>query len=383
MLKIAEVVLRERRKKNLTQEELASALNVSPQAVSNWERGGYPDIELLPRIASFFKITVDELVGFDDVTRQTEIDDFCRRFSSTPVLSQVDFAKEYYAKYPSSFEVCEALALAIRRNPSLWEKNYSLMKEACMKILSECTWEYTRQNALECMCIVCSDTEWENEWMNKSEDFYSCTQNERIEERMWLRGRRKEYGIYGSVNLLLIIQHLLGREYMRYYEKDNTMLFDNPEKTASLMKYRMRVLKDISENGKIPEAWTGYCADLCLKTAGALVGAGDKNAGFKYLEKAFELYRMWLKIPNGKKMETGNPVLFENAKITKTEVGCEVIMSFEDGTEVRTPYLWLFWQCAKDIETAMLSWPWFDGVRNDERFISFLERAKELAQNGE
>ena len=42
-LKIAEVILRERRKLKLTQEELANALMVSPQAVSNWERGGYPD----------------------------------------------------------------------------------------------------------------------------------------------------------------------------------------------------------------------------------------------------------------------------------------------------------------------------------------------------
>ena len=37
-LKIAEVIIRERRKLKLTQEELANALMVSPQAVSNWER---------------------------------------------------------------------------------------------------------------------------------------------------------------------------------------------------------------------------------------------------------------------------------------------------------------------------------------------------------
>ena len=62
-LKIPEVILRERRKKNLTQEELASSLGVSPQAISNWERGRYPDITLLPRIANYFGITVDELSG--------------------------------------------------------------------------------------------------------------------------------------------------------------------------------------------------------------------------------------------------------------------------------------------------------------------------------
>ena len=57
-LKISEVILRERQKNKLTQEELASKLGVSAQAVSNWERGGYPDIVLLPQIANFFHITV-------------------------------------------------------------------------------------------------------------------------------------------------------------------------------------------------------------------------------------------------------------------------------------------------------------------------------------
>ena len=62
-LKIAQTILRERKKRSLTQEELASALNVSAQAVSNWERGGYPDITLLPRISGFFGISTDELLG--------------------------------------------------------------------------------------------------------------------------------------------------------------------------------------------------------------------------------------------------------------------------------------------------------------------------------
>ena len=69
-LKISEVILRERKRLNLTQEELAQALYVSPQAVSNWERGGYPDITLLPSIANFFGISVDELIGNDEVSRQ-------------------------------------------------------------------------------------------------------------------------------------------------------------------------------------------------------------------------------------------------------------------------------------------------------------------------
>ena len=57
-LKLAEVILRQRKKRNMTQEELANDLGVTAQAISNWERGGYPDITMLPSIANYFEITI-------------------------------------------------------------------------------------------------------------------------------------------------------------------------------------------------------------------------------------------------------------------------------------------------------------------------------------
>ncbi|MBQ9797978.1 MAG: helix-turn-helix transcriptional regulator [Clostridia bacterium] len=52
-----------RRKKGITQEELANHVGVSTQAVSKWENGGAPDVELLPRIADFFSVSIDALFG--------------------------------------------------------------------------------------------------------------------------------------------------------------------------------------------------------------------------------------------------------------------------------------------------------------------------------
>ena len=50
----------------ITQQELASHLNVSTQAVSKWENArGYPDILLLPKIAAYFRVSVDTLLGID------------------------------------------------------------------------------------------------------------------------------------------------------------------------------------------------------------------------------------------------------------------------------------------------------------------------------
>lgn len=57
-----------RTSRGLTQEALAELLRVSSQSVSRWEQGVcYPDTELLPAIANYFSITLDELMGMDQL----------------------------------------------------------------------------------------------------------------------------------------------------------------------------------------------------------------------------------------------------------------------------------------------------------------------------
>ena len=57
-----------RKRKGLTQEELAQALYVSRTAVSKWEAGrGYPNIDSLKAISKFFSVTIDELLSGEEV----------------------------------------------------------------------------------------------------------------------------------------------------------------------------------------------------------------------------------------------------------------------------------------------------------------------------
>ena len=64
-----------RTQKQLTQEELASALFVSRTAVSKWESGrGYPNIESLKAIAVFFSVSVDELLSTNELLNIAEDD---------------------------------------------------------------------------------------------------------------------------------------------------------------------------------------------------------------------------------------------------------------------------------------------------------------------
>ena len=66
-------IARLRLAKTATQERLAKELNVSPQAVSKWENDiNYPDISLLPDLARFLSVSVDELLsGASASTQET------------------------------------------------------------------------------------------------------------------------------------------------------------------------------------------------------------------------------------------------------------------------------------------------------------------------
>ena len=74
-LLIGENIRRLRRELDVTQECLAEHLGVSTQAVSKWERGeACPDIALLPGLAGFFDISLDDLMGLDTLRETEEID---------------------------------------------------------------------------------------------------------------------------------------------------------------------------------------------------------------------------------------------------------------------------------------------------------------------
>lgn len=68
-------IARLRLTKAATQERLARELSVSPQAVSKWENDiNYPDISLLPQLAQFLGVSIDELLRGASTQERKELD---------------------------------------------------------------------------------------------------------------------------------------------------------------------------------------------------------------------------------------------------------------------------------------------------------------------
>lgn len=96
-----------RREKNLTQETLAEFLGVTFQSVSNWERGeSYPDITILPEIASFFKVSIEELLGVNKAEDEKELEKLLEEHDNYTdnklIKKSIFYLKD---KYPNDFRV--------------------------------------------------------------------------------------------------------------------------------------------------------------------------------------------------------------------------------------------------------------------------------------
>lgn len=75
-MKFHEKLKQERKKHNLSQEDLANKINISRQSISKWElEKSYPNIETLIELSEIFDITVDELLKGDDFLKDKIVKD--------------------------------------------------------------------------------------------------------------------------------------------------------------------------------------------------------------------------------------------------------------------------------------------------------------------
>ena len=114
-LYIGENLKKQRKLRELTQEQLADILGVSFQSVSKWERNeGYPDIEMLPTIAGYFGITVDELMGMSRIKDTSEVDNILKTVSENATYGRIEeniaLLEEAVKRFPNDYRLLSEYA---------------------------------------------------------------------------------------------------------------------------------------------------------------------------------------------------------------------------------------------------------------------------------
>lgn len=123
-----------RKAHKITQAQLAEYLSVQPQTISRWEaEGGIPDVTLLPQIALFFGITLDELFG---MTNMEQIDRLVYKYSVLrdersfeEVMRSIENAVGSIEEQLSSALESEAVSLRQQRDQLLaWKVHIYIQK---------------------------------------------------------------------------------------------------------------------------------------------------------------------------------------------------------------------------------------------------------------
>ena len=148
MIAIGNNIKKYRKKRKITQEQLAEVLGVSDQAVSRWENGTtYPDIELLPTIALYFGVTLDELMGMEAIKDESDIEDIMNRRkefrSRGEVVKSYEMLREAVKRYPNNYKLILALAADLQfanvYNDEIRLKNLQEAESLMDRVLNECT----------------------------------------------------------------------------------------------------------------------------------------------------------------------------------------------------------------------------------------------------
>lgn len=164
-----------RKEKGISQEKLANFLGVTFQAVSKWETGStMPDITLLPDIANFFSITVDELLCVEAIDQNKlylEFENKAEKFFRDGKYSEMlDIWLEAYHKLPNDIRVKEKLMSAYYDTDKM--KFCREIEELGNEIFAESNDSYYKGQAIREMSVTyaaCGNMPLAEKWAEKAD----------------------------------------------------------------------------------------------------------------------------------------------------------------------------------------------------------------------
>lgn len=144
-INIGKIIYQKRKEKQMTQEDLANYLNITKAAISKWESNqSYPDITLLPTIASLFNISIDDLIDYKPQMHKEDIKKLyfrlAKEFTTKPFDEVYQECLQIITKYYSCFELLLQMIILLLNHVNLAsnpQKVYEYLNNLCKHIIAE------------------------------------------------------------------------------------------------------------------------------------------------------------------------------------------------------------------------------------------------------
>ncbi|MBQ7338677.1 MAG: sigma-70 family RNA polymerase sigma factor [Clostridia bacterium] len=202
---------------------------------------------------------------------------------------------------------------------------------------------------------------------------YESILGEQIEDQLWDDKKHAESRLQNDVNNFNLLLHYLFRNHRGLGE---------PHRTSAWHKHRCRMLESLTMDGSVPPALQGFYAYFHFAAACATFGRGKDyfDEGYALLERAFELFDQWVTIPDGEALSIGDGSFSADIKMIKGKN----LLVLPDGSRVTCEdVIYSAWNDGSIMYrgmTAAHGWEWFNGVRNEEKFKAYIERARKFVE---
>ena len=254
---IGETISKIRKEKMLTQEQLSEVFGVSVAAVSKWETGiAYPDIELLPKIADFFDISVDRLLGYDMSKSKMTVAESLKKaddlfYNERKEKEAITYLGNLVYKYPNNIEIlvryAQAKIKSVHGRPKN-ENHRKLFKEAEDTLLSINTNGLTRKEHDSIIKALYGLYIWDKKFDKVEKILEELKPDDTFDiagAEFWFYTHKEDYEkakekYYSILEKTVLSESLLHGQYHFYY--------DNPEKVIDLNNKLIKMLQIFAED---------------------------------------------------------------------------------------------------------------------------------------
>ena len=383
--------------KDLTQEELADGLGVSPQSVSRWEGGAsYPDVELLPEIAGYFDVSVDALIGADEARQQARLREARKAiWEEENREKRRDMARKLCREYPRSVMAWITLFHELAWEPSPedpntlmpTEKRYAEAKKTAEKIFSLSTDNHVDfDSTVRCLVDIAPESEVD-ELLDKYAAAYDISRGGLLEHRYLDREDWPRYELWRQNCLLSNLRWWMQSRFRKQH--------GNPPEVdvwamTTLLRF-VNLLTGYDGDALIdptPDLWYGDKQLLAELLANAQAACGRVEDACRTLGEMLTLIENCVSLSAGTVLTYRCPVLDWYAykvvgKPSPTEERSWFSIPLFEMTAVDEQEE----KCA-ETKTASVDLAFtvpdvnghggFDAIRDDPRFQAAVERAKKL-----
>ena len=377
-----------RKNKNLTQEQFAEAIGVSFQSVSRWENCiTYPDVELIPMIARYFGVTIDELFGIPEENKKSDfraLMDELMALGEDDTERAIEIMRTVRAGYDLN-DVFHRLCSSLRYSPV--KKTAALTDE--LRRMSEAFFDgnpdaYTKTMALQDF-IQLEEEQYIPALLDRYASSEGTTKDCLLYERYLYRDEFDKLEVCRQRRIYRMINELINGNISWKDERAPNNVDFAFWKNNLLLDFLHGLTNETPTEdhpiscGKGPDIFLEQRVFLGELRTCYLAMLDRTEEAYRTLEDVVSLMEQAYALPDGAALKSDSPAL-PTLELKIQRFKTDVCYTFADGgSELRD--MWGF-HPEYDYErlTNEPGWAWLDPIRGDERFKALAKRVKKLAQ---